>query len=67
MDRDILWLLFIFGIIIVVGGLPALFNVIYGSIWFSGQLMEIAIKLFPLELAIFIGWVIYRYFKRRNY
>jgi hypothetical protein len=66
MDPDLRYLLFILLIVFVFGELQALFNVIGISIWLLGLSIEIAVKFFPLDLALLIGGLIFGFFMNKS-
>jgi hypothetical protein len=54
MDKDLRYILIILALVLVIGGPIALYNVIYGSIWFIGLVIQIAVELFPTRVVLYI-------------
>ena len=54
MDKDLRNILIILALVLVIGGPIALYNVIYGSIWFSGLVIQMMVELFPSRVVLYI-------------
>jgi len=54
MDKDLRNILIFLALVLFIGGPIALYNVIYGSIWFVGLVIQIAIEFFPTRVVLYI-------------
>ena len=54
MDKDLQSILIILALVVVIGGPIALYNVIYGSIWFVGLIIQMMVELFPTRVVLYI-------------
>jgi hypothetical protein len=52
MDKDLRYILIILALVLLIGGPIVLYNVIYGSIWFFGLVIQIAVELFPTRVVL---------------